>query len=117
MRTYFIIAALMGVFAFGSISLLAHAQEDAERIAAPAGEDVVVTPAEEPATGEAPEPDPAEENKEQAARDKMECNEAAFGRKRGAQDKRTPEERKTEFENCMSNRGYTMEEIEGAATR
>lgn len=119
MRTYFIIAALMGVFAFGSISLLAHAQEDdtANRIAYPAEQETITAPA----TGEAPvatpeEPDPTAVDPAKAAEDKKACKEAAFGRKGGAMDKRTPDQRKNEFENCMSNLGYTMDEIDGSAT-
>lgn len=114
MRTYFIIAALMGIFAFGSISILAHAQEDdtANRIAAE--QEAVPAPAtgEEPVSLE-PEPDPALPDPKQVALDKKNCNEEAFGRKDGAMNKRTPDQRKTEFENCMSNLGYTMDEIEG----
>lgn len=120
MRTYFIIAALMGIFAFGSISLLAHAQEDASanRIAAPAAEQDAMTPpvSEEEAIATEEEPDPTAPDPQQAVHDKKACNKAAFGRKGGAGDKRTPEQRKLEFENCMSNLGYTMDEIEGSAT-
>ena len=120
MRTYFVIEALMGVFAFGSISLLAHAQEDdsANRIAAPAEQETITAPS----SGEAPvaveeEPDPTAVDPAKAAEEKKACNEAAYNRKRGVMDKRTPDERKNEYENCMSNLGYTMEEIEGSAAQ
>jgi hypothetical protein len=119
MRTYFIIAALMGVFAFGSISLLAHAQDDsaANSMPAPATDEEGMTPAappqEEPVYIE--EPDPAAVDPKQAAKDKAACKQTAYGRKGGVRDTRTQEERKLEFEDCMSNLGYTAEEIEGEA--
>lgn len=114
MRTYFIIAALMGVFAFGSISILAHAQDadTANRIAVPASEDAMTPSAgsEEPLP-EGEEPDDAAAAKEQTNRDKSECHQASYGRKGGTRDTRTPEQRKTQYEDCMSNRGYSMDEI------
>jgi hypothetical protein len=125
MRTYFILAALMGVFAFGSISLLAHAQEgDAGDNG---GGTVTVTAPETPVDAtpdpagavpeaEVPAEDTGEPNAEQAKRDKAVCRTIAYGKIRGngVKDNRSQEMRDGQYMDCMSSMGYTSEEIENS---
>ncbi|MEZ0262651.1 MAG: hypothetical protein ACAH80_16720 [Alphaproteobacteria bacterium] len=118
MRTYFIIAALMGIFAFGSISILAHAQDagTSKRIAAPVAEDMEEPPAaeDEPPAEEVEqeEPEPVD-SPETAAQDRSKCLQSANERKGPTRRKPSPEDSKVAFESCMSNLGYTAEEIGG----
>lgn len=117
MRTYFILAALMGVFAFGSISLLAHAQEDyeaaraaADGSAVPATEDSAAAP-----TDELPvEEEPTGPSPDDIKRDAADCKKEAYGRRSGKRDQRTQEDRDGQYLDCMSGRGYTSDEIDGS---
>lgn len=143
MKKYFVIAALLGVFAFGSVSLLAHAQQPDDttydmnsHVDSDAGgvsdidedaENTGSVSAKARAYGVQAAPAPSDERMEAFDADRQACEDAAHAYDADAdsndEDAAAPptdKEVETAYLQCMRAKHYTdrdISELETAATR
>ena len=115
MKKYFLIAALLGVISFGSVSYLALAADAKD--AAPAAEKSVPAPAVlDPSDGEA-EADSAaiEAPADTFEADRAECDIAAAKPREEGGAAPSDADKAKAFTKCMGDKGHTEDEIKAKA--
>jgi hypothetical protein len=115
MKNYFVIAALLGVIAFGSVSYLAQAEDkSADKVMPAAAANSVPAPAvADPSDGEAEadEAAAADVPADTFETDRAECDiKAAKPREEGGAAP-SEEEKASSFKKCMGDKGHTEDEI------